>query len=100
MIELARVITDLRSELGRAVAAGEGEPLRFELGPIELEVTFVVGHSEDGNGKVSFWIVEAGTDRTNSSATTQRIKLTLAPRLAGTGKPAVLIAGTPEPGEE
>ena len=98
MIELAKVITDLRSELGRAVAAGESEQLRFELGPIELEVTLVVEHSKDGSGKISFWVVEAGTDRTNSSATTQRIKLALTPRLANT-EGSIQIAGTPEPGE-
>jgi hypothetical protein len=33
MIELAEVIGDLRRELQQAMQAGEGEPLRFELGP-------------------------------------------------------------------
>jgi hypothetical protein len=35
MIELAEVI----GELQKAMHAGEDEPLRFELGPVELEAT-------------------------------------------------------------
>jgi Trypsin-co-occurring domain 2 len=32
MIELSEVIGELRRELQQAMHAGEGEPLRFELG--------------------------------------------------------------------
>ena len=42
MIELAEVIGELRRELQQAMHAGEGEPLRFELGPVELEATVAV----------------------------------------------------------
>lgn len=99
MIELASVIRDLRDELERAIAAGEGEQLRFELGPIELEATVAVERSDGASGKLRFWVVEAGADRKKDSATTQRIKLTLAPKLAGTRRPP-RVAGVPEPGEE
>ena len=99
MIELASVIRGLRDELEQAVAAGEDEQLRFELGPIELEATVTVGRSGRASGKVRFWVVEAGADRTKDSATTQRIKLTLAPKLAGTRR-RPHVAGAPEPGEE
>ena len=37
MIELSEVISELRRELQQAMRAGEGELLRFELGPVELE---------------------------------------------------------------
>jgi hypothetical protein len=98
VIELASVIRDLREELERAIAAGRDEQLRFELGPIELEVAVVVKQSNGNNGKVSFWVVGAGGDRTNESATTQRIKLTLTPRLgAGTENP--LVSGSAVEGE-
>jgi len=99
VIELASVIRDLRDELERAIAAGEGEQLRFELGPIELEATVAVERSDGASGKVRFWVAEAGADRKKDSATTQRIKLTLAPKLAGARRPP-RVAGTPEPGEE
>ena len=39
MIELSDVITNLRTELETARLAGVGEGLRFELGPVELEVS-------------------------------------------------------------
>ena len=99
MIELASVIRDLRDELQRAIAVSEGEQLRFELGPIELEATVAVGRSDGGSGKLRFWVVEAGADRKRDSATTQRIKLTLAPKLADTERPPC-VAGVPESGEE
>ena len=98
VIELASMIKDLRDELERAIAAGEGEQLRFELGPIEMEVTVVVGQSKDTNGKVKFWVVEAGADRTNDSATTQRLKLALTPRL-GDGMQSPMISGSAVDGE-
>jgi Trypsin-co-occurring domain 2 len=83
MIELASVIKDLRGELQSAVEAGKDEPLRFELGPIELEVTVAVERTGGVNGKVSFKVVEFGADRSKGTTDTQRIKLTLTPRLAG-----------------
>ncbi len=44
-VELAQVIGQLRQELTAAMRDGEGEELRFELGPVELELT--VGVSRD-----------------------------------------------------
>ena len=54
MIELASVIMDLREELGRAISAGEGEALRFELGPIELEVSVAIEAGVQAGAKVRF----------------------------------------------
>ena len=62
MIELAEVIRGLREELQRAIAAGEGEALRFELGPIELEVSVAVQASAQAGAKVRFWVVELGAE--------------------------------------
>lgn len=98
VIELVTVIRDLRTELEKAVAAADGAALRFELGPIELEVTVVVGRSKDGSGKLSFWVVQAGAGRTIDTTDTQRIKLTLTPKLTDTGL-SVHVAGSPETGE-
>ena len=81
MIELADVIADLRDELDAARRRGAGEDLRFELGPVELEVSVAVQKGADGNAKVKFWVVELGADGKVSSTATQRIKLTLNPRL-------------------
>jgi hypothetical protein len=107
MIDLSDVIADLRGELDAARRAGEGEQLRFELGPVELEVSVVVQKEVGGDAKVKFWVVELGADGKLSSTATQRIKLTLIPRLtaaAAANAPAMAdqpayIAGPTEAGE-
>lgn len=48
MIELADVIADLRDELDAARRRGTGEDLRFELGPVELEVSVAVQKDAGG----------------------------------------------------
>ena len=73
MIELADVIADLRDELDTARRRGTGEDLRFELGPVELEVSVAVQKDAGGNAKVKFWVVELGADGKVSSTATQRI---------------------------
>ncbi|TJZ57367.1 hypothetical protein FCH28_08055 [Streptomyces piniterrae] len=95
MIELASVIKDLREELERAVAAAEGEALRFELGTIELEVSVALERTGHAGAKVRFWVVESGADATVAAASTQRITLALQPTLAGE-RPAVFISGSPD----
>jgi len=42
-IPLASAIRALRTELQEAVRAGEGEDLRFALGPVELELQVQAG---------------------------------------------------------
>jgi Trypsin-co-occurring domain 2 len=97
MIELGEVITELRRELQQAMTAGEGQPLRFELGPVELEATVAVEKGGGGGAKVRFWVIELGGDAKASRSSTQRIKLALQPRLAS-GKTA-MVAGDEAPGE-
>ena len=96
VIELGEVIGELRRELQSAMAAGEGEPLRFELGPVELEATVAVEKGGGGSARVRFWVVELGGDASVSQSSTQRIKLTLQPRVAGK---APLISGDEAAGE-
>ncbi len=61
-VELAQVISQLRQELSAAMREGEGEDLRFELGPVELELTVAVSKEAGPNAKVRFWVVELGAD--------------------------------------
>lgn len=98
MIELSSVIRDLRDELERAIVAGAGETLRFELGPVELEVAVAVERSDGGGGKVRFWVIEAGGERTKDTTATQRIKLVLTPQI-GDGGQSAYVGGPAEPGE-
>ena len=98
MIELAEVIGELRRELQEAISAGEGEQLRFELGPVELKATVAVEKGGGGGGaKVRFWVIEVGGDAKVGEVSTQRVKLSLQPRLAGGGR--VWVAADEEPDE-
>ena len=97
MIELGEVITELRRELQQAMAAGEGQRLRFELGPVELEATVAVEKGGGGGVKVRFWVLELGGDAKATQSSTQRIKLALQPRLASGEK--VWVEGDEAPGE-
>lgn len=97
-VELAQMIGQLRRELSAAMRDGEGEDLRFELGPVELELTVAVSREAGPNAKVRFWVVELGADAKVASQATQRITLTLDPRRRGVaGKP--LISGSEQAGE-
>jgi hypothetical protein len=98
MIELSDVIGELRRELQQAMYTGEGEPLRFELGPVELEATVAVEKSGGGGAKVRFWVIELGGDAKASQASTHRIKLALQPRLTGSSAPP-WVSGDEAPGE-
>jgi hypothetical protein len=98
-VELADVIRQLRSELQAAMKEGENELLRFEAGPVELELTIAVEKTAGPTAKVRFWVLDVGADARFASASTQRIKLTLRPRVLGMPDRDPLIYGTTLPGE-
>jgi hypothetical protein len=98
-VELAELIKQLRAELTEAMSAGEGADLRFELGPVELELTVAVDKEATPGAKVRFWVVEVGADIRAASTTTQRINLILDPRRVGEPGRKPLISGAEELGE-
>jgi Trypsin-co-occurring domain 2 len=79
-LALTEVIAQLRAELAEAMSAGEDEQLRFELGPVELELTVGVEKEAKPGAKAKFWVLELGAETRFATASTQRIKLTLDPR--------------------
>lgn len=81
MIELAEMIRQLRHELNAAMADGAGGPVRFELGPVEIEATVAVDRKGGAGGKVRFYVVEAGADGSTGTLRTHRVSLTLQPKL-------------------
>lgn len=87
VIELSDVIRELRVELDRARVAAQGEDLLFELGPIELEVTVGLEAEGGAGAKVRFWVIELGGDVRATSASTQRVRLTLHPTTGGGAVP-------------
>lgn len=79
-VELAELIDQLRTELITAMHGGADSELRFELGPVELELTVGVEREAKPGAKLRFWVVELGADAKLADKATQRIKLTLEPR--------------------
>jgi hypothetical protein len=97
-VDLADVICSLREELERAIAAGDGHALRFELGPVELEVSILIEAGAQAGVKARFIVVEVGAGGSADRTSTQRVKLMLEPRLASGGtKP--LVTGAAVEGE-
>lgn len=92
MIELAEMIAQLREELAAAMAAAqdadtegaEDAALRFELGPVQLEAEFSVQRSAGADGRIRFWVVEAGASGQQAHSTTHRVTLSLEPRVRDT----------------
>jgi hypothetical protein len=76
---LAEAIQSLRRELLSAVAEGEGEEIRFALGPIELELDLTLTKEAGANAGIALWMVTIGGKADRTSATTQRMTLTLTP---------------------
>ncbi len=96
MIELSDMIRQLRQELNAAMADGAGEKVRFELGPVEIETTVAVDREAGINGKVRFWVIEAGGSGRSAQSRTQRITLTLQPKAVapnGTLRTALIAGG-------
>lgn len=101
MIELSEMIRELRQELINALTDGSGGPLRFELGPVEVEATVAVGRKGGAQGKVRFWVVESAADVAMESSRTHRITLTLKPTLVAPDgvQHSALISGDEALGE-
>ncbi|MFE7318282.1 trypco2 family protein [Streptomyces sp. NPDC057555] len=98
MIELSEMVRELRHELMAAISEGDGEVLRFELGPVEIEASVSVSKEAGGNAKLRFWVVDTEAAAKAARANTQRITLTLHPRLADSGA-SPLISGDDVPDE-
>lgn len=96
---LADTIAAVRRELSLAQAAGQGQPVRFQTGPVELEFEVAVTRSGGGEAGVQLWVLTLGGKLERGHGTTQRVKVTLQPVDPDTGQGAQ-IADTsrrPEP---
>jgi hypothetical protein len=101
MIELAAVVRDLRKELNQAIDQAPDNGLRFEAGPIEVELSVGIEQTDGVKGKVNFYVFELGGEMSDKSITTQKIKFTLTPTVDVNGQRTTpWVAGKPEPGEE
>lgn len=85
---LADTIAAVRRELSTAQAAGQGEPIQFRTGPVELEFEVAVTRTGSGQAGVQLWVLTLGGKGELAQATTQRIKVTLQPVDSETGEDA------------
>ena len=99
-IELADLVTSLRSEINRAWSEGQYDVVGFEAGPIEVELTTEVEVVEvKGKVTAKFWVLEVGAEAGRTRTTTQRITFSLTPRDRRDPSRPLLISGTAEPKE-
>ena len=85
---LADTIAAVRRELSAAQAAGQGQPVQFRTGPVELEFEVAVTRTGGGQAGVQLWVLTLGGKGQLAHASTQRIKITLQPVSPETGEDA------------
>jgi hypothetical protein len=90
MMELSKVLADLRDELIKAQTVGEGSKLRFLIDDIELELQVAV--TAEGNGKAGFKVLtffsaEAEGKGTGSATQKLRLKLKITDKQGNTSVP-------------
>ncbi|MGZ4545199.1 MAG: trypco2 family protein [Blastococcus sp.] len=77
-VPIAEFVTALRAGL-KAAQASRNPRLQFAVGPVAVEFTLVTGREGAPEGKVRFWVLEAGGSAKWSQAETQKVSLTLTP---------------------
>ena len=78
-ITLSEAIQNLRSELLVAMQRDSGDQLRFQLGPVEMELQVGVTREASAKGGLKWWLIEAGGEAKSGSSSTHKIKLVLDP---------------------
>lgn len=79
-IELADAIRDLRTQLSRAAKEAKESDIKFELGPIELELKVAAKKEAGADAGVKWLVFNAGAKANFAAEATQTIKLTLNPQ--------------------
>lgn len=86
-IGLPETVDALRSELVAAMTAGEGQPIQFPLGSVQLEVQVGITKETSGDGKVRLWVLELGAGGSYTHEVIQKLTITLQPPVDLQGRP-------------
>ena len=78
-VPLAGALRRLRAELIESMREAEGEPIRFVLGDIELELQLEVSREAKGDAGIRFWLVSVGGSVGAARSATHTVRLTLTP---------------------
>ncbi len=76
---LAEAIGQVRTELERAIKAGENSALAFRSGPVELEFEVAFAKTGDIEGGFRLSVLSFGAKRERSLTATHRMKVALTP---------------------
>jgi Trypsin-co-occurring domain 2 len=79
MPTLGELIAQLRRELDAAQRDDPGNPIRFRVGPVELETTLAVTKGSEAGAGVVLKVLSLGAKRSTGDAETTRLKLVLTP---------------------
>ncbi|SEL41732.1 trypco2 family protein [Streptacidiphilus jiangxiensis] len=84
-VELADAIEAIRTQLVDAAARGADSELAFEVGDIQLEFTVELIRDRAVKGGVKAWVLTGDYESRHGTHRTQRVAVTLTPRLRSTG---------------
>lgn len=91
-IPLATAIAELRAELQRAMLEGAGEPLRFELDTVDLELQVTMSARGSADAKAGLWtVLTLGASTEYNHGSVHKLTLKLSPRHADAPDNRVLI---------
>jgi hypothetical protein len=82
---LAETISAVRRDLVRATELGDGDVMRFRLGPVELELMLEVQFDRARAGGVQVMVVSGDVRRSESRVASHKVKLTLLPETVAGG---------------
>lgn len=102
-VELTDLIRDVRKALTDAMHSGgqDGDDeMKFELGPVDLELEFVVEKSHKPGVSARLFVVDVDYAHERSKTYTNRIKLNMQPRLLNQPLKRPVIHGKVVPGEK
>ncbi|WP_042396445.1 trypco2 family protein [Streptacidiphilus carbonis] len=95
-IELATAVRAIREQLVQAARDGADSPIRFEVGPVQMDFAVELRREAGASGGVKAWVLSAGAEAKASRGSTHRVSFTLTPKDATTGGPVEV--GEPRPG--
>jgi hypothetical protein len=91
VVGLAETIRGIRQELKIAMEEGRESGLKFEAGPVEVELSVEARLERGGEGKIRIWVVDAGAGAKKADGNLHRIKVILNP-VDNRGNPAQITS--------
>lgn len=95
---LAEAIGQLRREISTAMQSAQGEPLQFQLGPVELELQVQLSGKAGIKGEAKWVVVSIGAEAGAERTRTHKVKLTLTPKFEGQDEVDVSNTNSDRPG--